>query len=115
MKRTRPTRHLYVAAAALAIGLAGAAGCGKSPSHEAFVVEHCDTVRTQLRDVELAGARETDPDYIATRDKFAELVQTLCAELEASRSEEEARTIWREADTWRRDLQEIAGRAAARR
>lgn len=112
-----PRQPLRLAGAALAVGLLAVnlGGCGKSAAHEAFVVEHCDTVRTQLRDVELAGARETDPDYIATRDKFAELVQTLCAELEASRSEEEARTIWREADAWRRDLQEIAGRAAARR
>lgn len=86
-----------------ALLLAGAAsGCGKSASHEAFVAEKCDESRTRLEQLSVAWEREA-PELLK---EYETRTEQLCADLAASRTEEEARTVYREAnpDAWAAEL-----------
>lgn len=89
--------------ALVALLLAGvASGCGKSASHEAFVTETCDESRTRLQ--QLSAAWEKEAHQLL--EEYATRTERLCDDLMASRTEEEARTIYREADpdAWAAEL-----------
>lgn len=95
-----PRRARTICAAATIIAIA--VGCGKSASHEAFVVEKCDEARTRLQQLSTVWAAEA-PQLL---EEYSVRTERLCDDLAASRSEEQARTIYREAnpDAWAAEL-----------